>query len=214
MKQRLYIPLAIVLGGFLIAGGIFAGRVGDESSSQRGGVASGAPQRSAGAFVRGNPDAPITIVEFSDFECPFCAQLHPTLERIVEESGGRVSWEYRHFPLPNHRNAEAAARAGECIGRLAGTEAFWSYADAAFLNQRSLGTSFYEAQADRHGITPEELSTCMADGATAQVIRGDYEDAVAHGGRGTPFSIVVFDDGRIRPFSGALPYEQILGIIE
>lgn len=197
----------------LLCGGAAAGAVvlvGDSNSLPSSVTAS----RDEFALVRGEEDAPVRIVEFSDFECPFCARLHPTLERIVDESEGGVSWEYRHFPLPNHRNAESAARAGECIGKIAGVEAFWEYADAAFLNQRGLGTSFYEKEAAKHDISAEAFSSCMDDPAIQEMVEGDYRAAVAYGGRGTPFSVIVFENGITRSFSGALPYEQIKTIIE
>lgn len=91
-----------------------------------------------------NPNGTYTIVEYSDFECPFCGRHHPTLERIVTEDSN-VRWVYRHFPLVSiHPQATAAALAGECIAAQAGNEGFTEYADFIFKNQRLLQTAPYQ----------------------------------------------------------------------
>ncbi len=83
--------------------------------------------------IRGSADAEVTIVEFSDFDCPFCQRFHPTLERAVEEYDGRVAWVYRHFPIEQlHPNAPALAVASECVAKLEGNDAFWEFAARYF----------------------------------------------------------------------------------
>ena len=83
-------------------------------------------------YIYGDEDAPITLVEFSDFECPFCARAHGTFERLVAERDD-IAWVYRHLPLESiHPNAEPAARASECIAELEGNDAFWNFADTVF----------------------------------------------------------------------------------
>ena len=219
MNQNLLIPGAIVIAGALIAGGLLM-RNGGEGTDIAHNVNSRAHvsqntsvQREENPYVFGNPDAPVTVVEFSDFECPFCARLHPTLTRIVEESDGGINWEYRHFPLSIHRNAESAAAAGECIGRLSGNDAFWEFADVAFQNQRSLGTALYESEAERLGVSLDAFRACMGSSEISDVIRGDFNAAVGNGGRGTPFAVIVHEDGSLMPFSGALPYEQLVQLV-
>lgn len=77
--------------------------------------------------------AQVTIIEYSDFECPFCKAYHATVKKIVEESNGNVAWVYRHYPLTQlHANALEKAVASECITKLKGNEAFWKYADLLF----------------------------------------------------------------------------------
>jgi len=86
--------------------------------------------------VAGNPDAPITIIEYSDFQCPFCSRAHPTVARVVEESDGEINWVYRHFPLTNiHPAAYPASVASECVAELAGNDAFWVFTDTLFALQ-------------------------------------------------------------------------------
>lgn len=217
MKQNLYIPVAIVIGGALIAS---ASIFGDGNSGQ---LAQNNPnshqqrvtdnanlpvQRTENPHIFGNPDAAISIVEFSDFECPFCSRLHPTLERLVEESDGAVNWEYRHLPLPNHRNAVSAAIASECVAKLAGNDSFWQFSSALFSNQRGINNTFIENTAVEVGVEKDAFQTCIADKSIASAVTTDRNTAIAQGGNGTPFSVIVYADGSTKPVSGALPYEQ------
>ena len=84
--------------------------------------------------IIGNKNAALTIIEYSDFQCPYCAQFHPTLQNIVSTDPA-IAWVYRHFPLPNHPEALPAAIASECAAKLGGNEVFWEYATALFANQ-------------------------------------------------------------------------------
>lgn len=80
----------------------------------------------------GNENARIVLVEYSDFECPFCTRFHPTAKKAVDEFADSVALVYRHFPLSFHPNAQQAAEASECVAKEGGNEAFWSYADSLF----------------------------------------------------------------------------------
>ena len=172
------------------------------------------PTRTENRLVKNDESAMVTIVEFSDFECPFCARVHPTLERIVAESDGDVAWEYRHLPLSIHRNAEPAAIAAECVGELAGTEAFWQFSDYLFTNQRSLSQSVYESGASTAGISQSDLTACMAREDIAARVEEDTKTAASLGGGGTPFNVIVYADGSTRAVPGALPYEQFKALVQ
>lgn len=88
---------------------------------------------SASDWVRGDKNAKITIVEYSDLECPFCQRFHVTLQSILEKNKGKVNWVYRHFPLVSiHQFAEPLAQGAECAGDLGGNEVFWKYLDENF----------------------------------------------------------------------------------
>lgn len=80
--------------------------------------------------VFGNPDAEVTIVEYSDFECPYCKAFNPTLKKIVSESNGHVNWVYRHWPLHQHSFEKLVA--AECVAKIKGNDAFWQYGDLLF----------------------------------------------------------------------------------
>ncbi len=80
--------------------------------------------------IQGNPNAKVTIIEYSDFECPYCKLFHPTLERLVKESNGEVKWIYRHYPLHQHSFEKLVA--ADCVGKIKGNDAFWEYSDLLF----------------------------------------------------------------------------------
>jgi len=87
----------------------------------------------ANEHIRGNPKADIAIIEYSDFQCPFCTRVHPTYQKIIAEYGDKVMWVFRHFPLDSiHPDAIPLAEGSECIAELAGKDAFWTYTDALF----------------------------------------------------------------------------------
>jgi protein-disulfide isomerase len=84
-------------------------------------------------YVKGNVSAPVTIVEFSDFQCPFCQRFHPSVQQIVNEYGDQVKWVYKHFPLDQiHPQARPAAEAAECVAEQKGNEGFWEFTDTLF----------------------------------------------------------------------------------
>lgn len=86
-------------------------------------------------YLRGNEDARIVVIEFSDIECPFCARFHDTMKQVLAEYPDDVAWVYRHFPLDQiHPNARRAAAAVECIGEEQGADAYWTALDAMFAN--------------------------------------------------------------------------------
>lgn len=209
-------PVAILVAGVLMASAVFWSSAGGSS------VDPGATQATITDFrlpsvedhVRGNQEATIAIVEFSDFECPFCAQLHPTLERIIEENRD-VKWIYRHFPLTSiHSRAYAAAVASECVAKLGGNEAFWKFADAMFENQHRLGEPLSAETANALGIGQSAFAACVSDSSVSAQVDSDAEEAVQSGGRGTPFVVVVTASGKLIPFSGALPYEDIKRLVD
>jgi len=80
--------------------------------------------------IIGSPTAPIVLVEYSDFQCPFCQMIHPSLQQLVSESNGKIAWVYRHFPLYQiHPQATPAANAAECIAEQLGNDGFWKFAN-------------------------------------------------------------------------------------
>lgn len=229
------IPGAIVLAGIIIAGAVMF-TSGGASAGERTIIAeSNATQgQNSGSFgnnlsptaknvrpidetdhVFGSRDAKIAIVEYSDFECPFCSRFHPILTQIVDEYAGEVQWVYRHFPLTSiHSRAQGASVASECVAELGGNDAFWKFGERVFNNQQQLGRDLYISIARDLGIDRATYELCLDSGKHAASIQEDGQNAVAAGGRGTPFSIIITENGEVFPFSGALPYEQVRQIIE
>jgi glutaredoxin len=146
--------------------------------------------------VRGSPMAPVTIVEFSDFECPFCAAAHPVLERIVSESDGKVRLVFKQFPLDAHPNARAASRASVAAGRQG---KFWDMHDRLFEHQNQLEPRQLEAHAEALGLDLERFRKDMESEATERRIEEDRALGRRAGVRGTPS---IFINGRL--FEGSL----------
>lgn len=212
-------PIAILISGIVIALAIvYVGQgrrdlPGDALPLEKPLVA--VRQVTLEDHVIGSRDAEITLVEYSDFECPFCAQIHATLEAIVRDSGGEVAWAYRHFPLTMiHREALPSALAAECVAKLKGEEAFWKFGTSLFGHQQMLGTEFYAAQAESLGVSRDSLNVCMEEKEVEPRIRADFEEAIAAGGQGTPFVIIQRKDGVSAAFSGALSRAAIEQLIE
>jgi protein-disulfide isomerase len=218
-------PIAVIVGCCVIAVAlVFADFSGSNPAPSPRAAAPTAPTpavfenvavfRTESRHVYGNPDAKITIVEFSDFECPFCARLHPTLKQLVDQSNGEINWEYRHLPLPNHVNARPAAIASECVARHAGNDAFWSYSDLILKNIGQANADFLRREALARGVTSEQYDSCITDPAMAALVDADAAVPAQYGGTGTPFSIVVDNSTQTgRPVSGAVPLPEWQRII-
>jgi protein-disulfide isomerase len=161
--------------------------------------------------IRGNKDAKITIVEYSDFECPFCGQFHPTMQQVMDEYGDDVRWVYRHFPLSFHPNAEPAANAAECAGAQG---KFWEFADELFANQSKLSESFYKELAGQLGLNASKFESCLSSGKYLDKVRAQSQDGAAAGVTGTPGSFIIGPDDTAIPVRGALPFSSIQSAID
>ena len=137
----------------------------------------------------GPPDAPITITQFSDFQCPFCRRLYGTLKELVRANPNKVALVYRHFPVDRlHAHARRAAHASECVGRLG---KFWSMHDVLYQKQDSLGILSWSELGRRAGATDSAgLASCMADSAIAARVLVDEDDAKNLEIKGTPMILI------------------------
>ncbi len=170
--------------------------------------------------IRGNPGAPVTLIEYSDFECPFCKSFHPTVKKVVDESRGQVRWVYRHFPLDQIHPVKARkeAAASECAAELGGNDAFWKFADRFFEltpsnNNTDIDTVLPQI-AREIGLDQAKFASCLASGRHDRRVEEDYQDAVASGGRGTPWTIIVSKSGKTYPLSGAQPYAAVKQLVD
>ena len=170
--------------------------------------------------IRGNPDAPVTLIEYSDFECPFCKSFHLTVKKVVAESNGHVRWVYRHFPLDQIHPVKARkeAAASECAAELDGNDAFWKFADRFFeltpSNNRTDIDTVLPQIAREIGLDEAKFASCLASGRHDRRVEDDYQDAGASGGRGTPWSIVVSKSGKTYPLSGAQHYAALKQLVD
>lgn len=168
-------------------------------------------------WYKGNKDAKITIVEFSDPECPFCKRFHNTMNQIIAKYGDDVKWVYRHAPLDSlHRKARREANATECAGDQKGNEGFWKYIDLLMERTPSndrLEDSELFAIADEMGLNKKEFTKCVESDKFGSNVQADLDDGQRAGLRGTPHSILVVGDEKT-PISGAQPYAQVEQLIQ
>lgn len=157
--------------------------------------------------IMGNPDGEITIVEFSDFECPFCARATPTVDQIMEKYDN-VKLIYKHYPLPFHSNAKPAAMASECAGDQG---KFREYHDKLFENQKALDDASLKGYAEELGLDTEKFKECLDSKKYEKKVDEDMALGQKSGVSGTP---TFFINGR--KLVGAQPaaaFEQILDSI-
>lgn len=157
---------------------------------------------------KGPDDALVTIVMWSDFECPFCTRVEPTLSRIVNEFGNDVRIVWRDNALPFHQNAMPAAAAAREAFKQGGNEKFWAMHGLLFENQRALGRADLERYAQQIGLNMDQFRAALDNNTHRAGIQADMEAAGKLGARGTP---AFFINGR--QLMGAQPYEQFETVI-
>lgn len=226
-KNNLAIPVAIVLAGALIAGAIFMTNSSKSPSATTQVQKADIEVRPVDGkdHILGNPKADILVVEYSDFECPYCQQFHKSMEKIMEKYGkdGKVAWVYRHFWAERklqdgrifHPQGGVAAEASECVAEIGGNEKFWAFANTLlqtgesqkeYINKLSdLATSI--------GIDKVAFDTCASSRKYKDFVQSEYDQARSIGVSGTPTSFLVSKAG-VFPVEGMVPYEQLEAIVK
>lgn len=225
--NTLGVPIAIVIAAAFVAGAIiYNGKNVAPAAPTNNNPAAAAEDKEIVVapvtekdHIRGNPNAPIMLIEYSDYDCPFCKNFHETMGRIMDEYGvdGKVAWVYRHFPLPQlHPNAITIAEASECVAELAGNDAFWKFSDRIFAergtNEQTNITRLSEF-AKAAGADERAFSTCLESNKYEVQIVEDINEAIAAGGQGTPHTIVTVGDQQ-GVINGAQPYEVVKQVID
>ena len=209
---------AVLLGGGNINGAILA-RGGNPEAAQADAVQRVVPTQiaapAAGAVkvataadhVRGDlKKAKTVLIEYSDFQCPYCQKFHPSMKQVVADYGNDVAWVYRHFPLSFHPESTNAAEASECASEQG---KFWEYGDQLFDRQQTLGEAAYGEIADFIGLDRNKFDACRASDKYLAKIKQDQSDGSAAGVTGTPATFV---NGQL--VSGAVPFEQLKAQID
>ncbi|KKW29748.1 MAG: Sodium/proton antiporter, partial [Candidatus Uhrbacteria bacterium GW2011_GWD2_52_7] len=171
--------------------------------------------------VRGDlKTAKVVMVEYSDFQCPYCERHHPTLEQVFDQYGDDIAWVYRHFPLSFHANAESAALASECAAEQG---KFWEFADAMFDGQTgnldgsaATASAFYTATAKDLGLNASKFESCVSSKKYQDKLDADMASGRASGVSGTPATFIngVLVTGSTGKSVGAAPASVFTSIID
>lgn len=222
-KEVITVPVAIIIGFVLVAAAIFfkpGGAVVPDINTPEGDTGSPEAQQPTQIsfraiddtdHVRGPENAKVTLLEYSDLECPFCRNFHPTLEKVMQEYPNDVRWVYRHFPLESiHPQARLSAIASECAAEQG---KFWEYIDYVFGNTTS-GADLVQDKLVEYakiaGVANQaQFAACLDAKKYDADVTADATDAQTAGSRGTPYTLILGPNDTKIPISGALPYEQV-----
>jgi protein-disulfide isomerase len=162
---------------------------------------------SAGFPSHGPANAPITIVEFADFECPHCGRMFPILKEIEKNYADKIRVVYRQFPLSHiHPNAQKAAEASLCANA---QQRFWEFHESLFTNQKELSVAALKKRAVDLKLDTAAFNTCLDSGAQAAAVAKDFEDGDKAGVGGTP---TLFVNGR--HYTGDVDYAELRAFLE
>jgi protein-disulfide isomerase len=156
----------------------------------------------------GSETAKVKIIEFSDFQCPFCSKAAETVTELKKKYGKKVQIAFRHYPLPNHPEARPTSEASMCVNEQ-GTDKFWKFHDTAFKNQAKLSAADIEGYAKEAGANMDKFKECVTAKKYAAKVQADMEYGEKVGVRSTPS---FFINGEI--VAGALPIEAFSEIID
>src|SRR5687768_13226093 len=187
-----------------------AGGISAESSGDKKSHADSPIPVTSDDPIWGKWDAPVTIVTFSDFQCPFCSRVEPTLDQVKQTYGQdkvRIVW--KNQPLPFHDKAKPAAEAAQTVFLLKGSDAFWKFHDTAFKNQQQLSPESYEKWAVASGVDLNQFKQTLASKKAAKKVDEDQQLANKVGANGTPAFRINGAE-----LSGAQPFEKFKEVID
>lgn len=166
----------------------------------------------------GNRNSRLLFIVYSDLECPFCKQFHPTTKQILEEYKDKLAFVYRHFPLDIHPKARKEAEATECANYLGGADDFWKYIDKIFEitpSNNGLNPDELPKLAVQIGLNENKFKDCLSSGKFTQKIADDYDQGIKAGVGVTPSSVIVdAKTGKTKTITGAVRPEQIKSVID
>lgn len=221
------IPIAIIVGFAMIALAIFFTNRNTDTvapiainSDDAGLIAEGVPRPvDETDNILGNPNAPILMVEYSDYDCQFCKAYHQTMHQIMDEYGvsGQIAWAYRQFPLKQiHPNSPKISEAALCVDDIAGNTAFWTFSDLVF-NDRDIdeftNVTKLQSYAEEAGVSNEDYVACMNSGRMQEKVTASITDGFNSGARSTPYTVLIVGNQQV-VISGAQPYSTVKGIVE
>lgn len=156
--------------------------------------------------ILGNINAPTTLVEFSDFACPYCAEMAPILAEVVGGSNGQIRLVWKDFPLPDHKEALGAAEAAQCAGKQG---KFWEFNSRLFTSQNNLSTELYRGLAAELGMNLAIFARCLDKHETLPLIQYNMAEATAIGVDGAPYFV-----SKSKVYSGTLTVDEVKEFIK
>ena len=229
-SNKLIVPGAILIAGLIIAGAIYYDRkspattTGENQPAQTAGSTASPLDNlipvSEKDHVLGDPNAPVSIITFTDLECPFCKRFHITMQQIMDEYGkaGKVKWIFRQLPLAQlHSKAQNEAVATECAADLGGNDAFWKYVDRVFeITPSNNGLDPLELPkiAEYVGLNKTKFNACLTSGRFDKLITDSTDNGMKSGALGTPYSVLLGPNGKKTAIPGALPYSDVKAAID
>lgn len=228
-EAKLTMPVAIIIAGILIAGAIIMPKFDSKVAYNDGNggkidvnakvaihkINAVDLDKTLGHII-GDPNAKIRVVEYSDFECPYCKNFHETMHEVVDHYNGAVAWEFRHFPLSIHPKAQKEAEGSMCAEEQGGNVAFWKYADLIFTitpSNNRLPAELLPEIAKKIGLNKKDFQTCIDSGKYAQAVK-DQEATWADKKYGTPSGYILKPDGTMQEFEGAYPAENMYKMLD
>ena len=231
-KKSLWMYSTFVLLAVVIIGGVLLLSGGDGTTAPTGG--NDVPGTVSASLdddaLLGNPNAKVTIVEFSDYQCPFCRKFWTDAYAQIKSQyidTGKVNLVFRDFPLASiHPMAQKSAEAAECVRESGGDEAYFEYHDKMFSEQNILDsgsatgavtktitytTTDLKSWATELGYN---IGSCLDSGKYAGEVQKDTTDAQSSGGRGTPYFVIMGEDGKGTALSGAQPFSAFKQVID
>ncbi len=218
MKSSFMIPIAIILGGAIVAIAIYISVPKYVSTGSSTGDPTLVRPITSNDHILGDPTAQVMIVEYADFDCEYCKKFNETLHQIIATEGttGKVALVFREFPLTEiHPNALPLARAAECVAQTAGNDAFWKFTDLLFANQ-PVDPANLGALAATAGVSGNAFATCYINAATTVDARitADRQNALAIGARGTPYSVILTTGAAPIVMDGAYSYDAVKQLVD
>lgn len=169
--------------------------------------------------IRGNSEARLQLIVYSDLECPFSKRFQTTVKQIIDQYKDKIVVVYRHFPLDQiHSQTRVEAQATECAAKLNGNDGFWKLTDKIYEitpSNNGLDLTTLPTLASQSGINQTAFKTCLSSGEMAQAVETQYQSGLKAGVNGTPGSFLIDSKtGTVKAIQGAQPFEQIKLIID
>jgi protein-disulfide isomerase len=220
MKSQYVLPITIVVAGLLIAGAVFLVGNSGAAPAQNGSKVTARAYDPAKDHILGNPDAAVKVVEYMDLECPHCKIFNTTMHQVMDYYGasGKVAWVERPFPLGSiHSKAPKEAEAAECAADQGGDSMYYKFVDKLFEvtpSNDGLDLAQLPVIAKDAGVANiDQFNQCLSSGKYTKKISDSYSEAIAAGGQGTPYTLVMVGTDSV-VLNGAQPYDSMRAAID